>query len=322
MGKIRVEILLKNDCLDYSIFAKFSELELNSFDTIRVRQNKKTKNINYSKEQFNDILANLLKTEDEFVFDANNVKYHFRILKKRHNCFFSITFSPDIFMDIRNKLFSLMNEVFNKDIAIVGYICDGMDNFWQSTEQVANYKDYNKAYEHLKLIQSPIFKHEMIIDIEQNPGHYHIVNDLWFGSCWAMWFGKQYYDYIPETAIASFNEGYENVQLENGARRVILYEDIFSYDNPNSRKVQQKFRDITGMDIVAHDLMKKPPGNIDPTIEILNGSFEHGGTKMMKRYLDSNGEMTKKSKAAKVEVREFVVTDNRWKTVSNEIIDA
>ena len=148
-----------------------------------------------------------------------------------------------------------------------------------------------------------------------------MVDDLWFGSCWAMWFGNDYYQYIPESLIASFKDGFENMQLDSGARRVLLYEDISSFDKLENREIQQKFRYVTGMDVVAHELMNKPPESVDPTIEILNGQFEHGGTKMMKRYLDKENEMIEKSKAVRVEIREFEVIDNRWKTVSSKVVD-
>ncbi|AEV68256.1 hypothetical protein [Acetivibrio clariflavus] len=317
--RVNVEIILKNKCLGYDIFDKFSNLRLISFDTIRIRQNKKTKNVNYSEVQFCEILSNLLKVEDEFVFEAYDKKNHFRILKKKINCIFSISLNPNIFINARNEIFSSINDLFIEDKAIVGHICDGVDYFWQNTEQLENYISYNKSYAHLKLIQNPYFRNDRIVDIEQNPGHSHMVNDLWFGSSWAMWFGIDYYQYIPENLIASFKDGYENVQFDNGARRVLLYEDIFSFDRPENRIIQQKFREITGMDVVAHDLMNRPPENIDPTIEILNGHFENGGTKMMKRYLNNENEMIEKSKAVKVEIREIEVIDNRWKTISIKV---
>lgn len=73
-----------------------------------------------------------------------------------------------------------MDDIFNK--GIVAYICHDEDYTWQNMKDYEYFKLLNKPREHLKLIPSPFFSNDMIVDIEQNPGHSHIVNHLWFGS--------------------------------------------------------------------------------------------------------------------------------------------
>ncbi len=319
---ITLKIILKKDCFDYKVLNGFIALNLIDFKNIRYKVgNKPAKELSFTEEKFDKTLNDLLKTENRFIFEAYDNQYDFRLPKKDNSYLVSFSFSVEKFLQNKTQLFSLIDEVFNKDLAYVAFACHYNDITWQNMDDLEYIKAKNQPYEHLKLIPHPYFKEQMIVDIEQNAGHSHMVDDLWFGSCWAMWFGKDYYNYISETAIESFKDGFENVQLENGARRILLYKDIFDYDNSENRKIQQRFREVTGMDIVAHELMKKPPKDVDPTIEILNGNFEHGGTKIMKRYLDSQNEMIEKSKAVKVEVREFIVIENRWKTVSKEIVD-
>lgn len=319
--KIMLEIVFDNKFIDVKIFQQFHELNLFSYEKIRHRQYRKTKELKYTSEKFIELLNKSIETNDEFMLEISQPLHQFRVIRKEAHSFFSITFPSEIFFEKKNDIFFYINNIFNNSTAIVAYIVCSEDNFWQNMEQTDIYKAFNKPFDYLKLIKSPMFENERIIDIEQNAGHSHIVDDLWFGSCWAMWFGKRYYEYIPESLIASFKDGFENMQLDSGARRVLLYEDISSFDKLENREIQQKFRYVTGMDVVAHELMNKPPDNVDPTIEILNGQFEHGGTKIMKRYLDKENEMIEKSKAVRVEIREFEVIDNRWKTVSNKVVD-
>ncbi|AEV68245.1 hypothetical protein [Acetivibrio clariflavus] len=317
-----LKIVFKKNCLSYDILKWFIALDLIDFKNIRYKKgNKPAKEIVYSKEKFDMILIDLLKNEDRFIFEAYDNQYDFCLPKKDNSFLLSISFNGEIFIKNKTKLFKFIDDIFNNDFGYVAFICHNDDITWQNINDLDYIKAKNQPYEHLKLIPHPYFSGQMIVDIEQNPGHSHMVNDLWFGSCWAMWFGNDYYQYIPENLIASFKDGYENIQLDSGARRVLLYEDIFSFDKPENRIIQKKFRDITGMDVVAHDLMNRPPENIDPTIEILNGHFENGGTKMMKRYLNNENEIIEKSKAVKVEIREIEVIENRWKTISINVVD-
>lgn len=62
------------------------------------------------------------------------------------------------------------------------------------------------------------------------------------------------------------------------------------------------------MDTVAHSLekcLKNADGNTDPEIEFSNGIFANGGTKLIKYYYDSNGNLIRKSRAKKVRICEF-----------------
>lgn len=319
---ITLKIIFKKDCFSNRVLNGFIALNLINFKNIRYKTgNKPAMELSFSQEKFDKILNDLLETENRFIFEAYDNQYDFRLPKKDNSYLVSFSFSVENYMRNKTQLFSLIDEVFNNDLAYVAFICHYNDITWQNTDDIEYIKAKNQPYEHLKLIPHPYFKGQMIVDIEHNSGHSHMVDDLWFGSYYAMWFGKQYYDYIPENSIASFKDGFENLRLESGARRVLLYDDILSYNNPENRKIQQKFKDVTGMDAVAHDLMKKPIENVDPAIEILNGTFKHGGMKLMKRYLDSDNETIEKSRAVKVEIREFSVNDNKWLTIWNEVTD-
>jgi len=319
---IVIKIIMKNKGISLKLFKEFYSLGFN-FETIRYNYKKKATTKKFSEENFDELLSKFLDGNDNFEVDAyNNGPCMISIRRTEQNCNLMITIELNKFIVNRESIFYKTNEIFENSLGIVGYICAREDMLWQNVEQLDYYKVHNKAYNERQLIPSPYFSDDKIIDIEQNPGHYHIVNNIWFGSAWAMWFGKEYYNYIPLKRIESFNMAYENIPLKGSARRVLLYKDVLSYEDNDNRYIQQKFKNVTGMDEVAHILMNKPKENIDSTIEIIEGVFEHGGTKQIKSYIDNDNSLIEKSKASKVEICEMVLNDNKvWETVWREVKD-
>ncbi len=191
---------------------------------------------------------------------------------------------------------------------IVAYKCVSEDYYWQNTDSILSYQVEGRSLDAVKLTHREYGLKEQIIDVEYNPGHVHVVNGIWFGSCYKMWFGKAYYHYIEKDKIKNFKSCYENIELENDVIRIILYEDIWAYNNSQNRKIQWDFRNTVGMDKVAHSLEKCKKNvevDTDPEIELTNGRFENGGLKLIKYYYDINGNLIQKSKAKKVRICEF-----------------
>lgn len=216
-------------------------------------------------------------------------------------------------------LFKSIDNFMQKHNGIVAYACSSKDNFWQNTESIENYQSYGRSTENISLIPSSHFPDDMIVDIEQNPGHYHIVNGVWFGSCWKMWYGSEYFKYIPKDVLASFQNCFENIELENEVINITLYENVWDYDQSENREVQIEFRNQTGIDIIAHELMLievEPTENDNTSIEINTGEFEHQGVRMITYYYDDKGEVVSKSSA--VESRTYEL-DQKGKIVWSEI---
>lgn len=191
---------------------------------------------------------------------------------------------------------------------IVAYKCADEDYYWQNTDSILSYQVEGRSLDEVKLTHREFGLREQIIDVEYNPGHAHMVNGIWFGSCYRMWFGKAYYHYIEKSKIKSFKNCYENVELENGVIRITLYQDIWAYNNSQNRKIQWDFRNTVEMDKVAHSLekcFKNVKVDTDPEIEFANGIFANGGTKLIRYYYDVNGNLIQKSKAKKVRICEF-----------------
>ena len=79
---------------------------------------------------------------------------------------------------------------------------------------------------------------------------------LWFGACAIMYFSELYYKYIPQEIWGKFTDCEENIILENGLRKIVLYNDISDFENSDNRKKQWAFRNQLGIDEVAHKLIQ------------------------------------------------------------------
>lgn len=189
---------------------------------------------------------------------------------------------------------------------IVASKCSLKDDTLQDLEDVDWYKREGGSMWGVKTKYSKTFNRR-IIDTEYNPGHSHYTNGLWFGSCYMMWFGSPYYQYIEKEKLKSFRNCYENVELDNEVIRIRLYENIWDYDKKASRKIQWDFRRSVGIDAVAHRLEEieaKTPIT-DAAIEMFMGNFPNGGTRLTKSYFDDQENNVPKDKATKVRICEF-----------------
>ncbi len=119
-----------------------------------------------------------------------------------------------------------------------------------------------KVPSYIRLIpnrESTSERDKYLIDLESIPTHYHLIKTgdrLWFGACAMMYFSNVYYKYISKEIWEEFTDCEENVVLENGLRKIVLYNDLSDFENPNNSIKQWAFRNQLGIDKVAHKLIK------------------------------------------------------------------
>lgn len=209
---------------------------------------------------------------------------------------------------------AMLHRLMVRDNGMVASKCSSHDDFLQMVEQIDMYECY-KELKDVRFTYRSFGNREKIIDTEYNPGHHHWEDGAWFGSCYCMWFGKDYYRYIPKERLQAFSNCYENTELDNGVTRIRLYEDMWDYDNPANRERQRDFRESVGMDEVAHALHARPKeGTGDPDVEIILKSED--GKRRIHHYLDKKGRPTPKSEA--VSVRTFIYdSDGKFECMEN-----
>lgn len=189
---------------------------------------------------------------------------------------------------------------------MLAYKCSKEDIFWQDMQDISVYEFFNKSMKGLRIIKSPKKINQMVVDIEQNPGHSHNVFRVWFGAWHKMWFGEEYYQFISREKLGAYKNCYENKYLGNNVIRITLFEDIWDYENKKSRKRQLEFRRALAIDEAAELYRKnhKP----DPAVETLFEKGEHGGDKIILYYVDEEGKSSLKSKAKYVKYCEVSST--------------
>lgn len=213
----------------------------------------------------------------------------------------------DIFQVNSACILSIIDKYMLDYNGIVAYVCSLQDLYWQDNEFIDEYELKGRSLEGVVIKKCSIFPDKDIVDIRHNPGHTHIINGIWLGSCWKMWYGKEYFRYVPKYVLVNFTACYENKKLSDDCIRITLYESVWEYDKNENRDIQMDFRKSTGIDEVANNL--KNVGNlsadIDTSIEINEGAFEHGGIRLVKYYYDSKDELTVKSQATEVRIYEL-----------------
>ena len=211
-------------------------------------------------------------------FGSNFMKYDGKILREEieneagkvgidlHLCtekeyFFTYVKEKDVRVIFSLKLLKenqrierMLEELMCNGYGICATKCSSMDDFLQNLESIDLYSHYKGSIKGKRTTHHPDRPRKKIIDIECNPGHHHLKAGIWFGAYHCMWFGKDFYQYIPKEKLKVFSDCYENIELENEVLRITLYEDMWDYENPLNRNRQWDFRRSVGIDEVAHSL--------------------------------------------------------------------
>lgn len=268
----------------------------------------RTKEVKFNNVSFFEGLQKINARESRFTISVLDELGNSITISKRSDqvTHLAIRLDSELFNNFREEILSILTKYFVDVDGIVGNAVSMMDNLLQNSTNLDTYTRANKSLEDIKIIPSPIMKDEMIIDIEQQPGHFHLVGNLWYGCCWKMWFGANY-SHFANDILLSFQECYENRALDNGTVQITLYENVWDYDLPENRARQLAFRKHTGIDEVAHALMKTPKDeNPDPSISIeTEAACTHGEGRLVTYYYNAEGELSPKSQAVRYKSYEF-----------------
>lgn len=217
---------------------------------------------------------------------------------------------------IVDDVIQYVSNVMKEHCGIVSFMSSAEDNFWQNNMDVQYFTLKNKSLSNYKLIPKPMFPDKEIVDVEANPGHHHYTDGAWFGSSWTMWFGKEYFKFIPKEILTGFKNCYENIEFSEDLLRIKLYENIWDYELYENREKQCAFRKWTGIDEVAHTLIKQPKTVDDPAISIqTEDSCKYGGIRRITYYFNRDGNVVTKSKAQVSKIYELAQSgDVLWTT--------
>lgn len=210
-----------------------------------------------------------------------------------------------------------LNDLLNSTKIINATFRDRLDGLLSGSNDISFYEEKGiDTYKLKKVINLP-FKYE-VLDLEQFSRHRHEFGGIEFTSTYIMWFGKDFFKFVPQETLTSFKECVSNETLENGTVRIQLYENINDFNTEETDRRQWAFRRHTNIDEVAEqwnlDYLKMASSNkSSANMEIETGKFEHGGVKLVKMYLDSENSPAPKKLAYKMKCIEY---DSAGKVIS------
>lgn len=200
-----------------------------------------------------------------------------------------------------NDWIEFTDSIFQKDqIGITACFYPENDYFWQQNVDPEQYKLHNRSLEGIEVIQ--ISKHFWSIDRASMPGSSNYFNEIWFGSTWMMWYGQEYFKYIPKDRFMSFPKAFEIKELNEKAIRIQLFESWKDYENTDSRQIQQAFREFLGIDQIVEALEEskaKHGTEPDASIELFTKVEDKFGNSILvhRFYVDQEGNNVLKSQA-------------------------
>jgi hypothetical protein len=212
------------------------------------------------------------------------------------------------------KLLNKLNDLLNSKKIINASFRDYEDSLLSTAYKISSYERRGIDTSSFKKKINIPFKDE-IIDIEQFSRHRHEYGGIEFTSTYIMWFGKDFFKFVPQETLTSFKECTSNEKLENGTVRIQLYENINDYNSEEADRNQWAFRRHTNIDEVAEqwnlDYLKMASNNKSgANMEIETGKFKHGGVKLLKTYFDMNNKSVPKKIASKVVLTEYNYSNN------------
>lgn len=217
--------------------------------------------VTYAEKKFKDF--------DSFNKFYRSNKYRFDLLElKNKTGDFYVGFQQSrrdlrVFGDISKvELFSKLIELFEQH-TLYAYCHNDLDITLSRVNRHRGWiRKLGEIPSYIKLLPNRESTSEIdkyLIDLESIPTHHHLIktgDKLWFGACAIMYFSEVYYKYIPKEKWDNFTNCEENVILENGLRKIVLYDDLSDFENPINRNKQWAFRRQLGIDEVAHKLIQ------------------------------------------------------------------
>lgn len=112
-----------------------------------------------------------------------------------------------------------------------------------------------KKFDRRKLRFSKVLG-QTIIDIEQNPCHNHVFEEIDFCSSWTVYLGNRFLELSGKEAIDAESLGASVIHVGDGVWRITLFQDPFDFDAEENQNKLWEFRRLFRVDDVAHELVE------------------------------------------------------------------
>ena len=302
---VSISVYMKNNP-KYSL-KWMTELKCFNPTGMKLDHYKKGRSVKYKEDVYNKELKQKI-LDDEYriqIDDLNNSVECFVSDYSENVVIATANLEYDIYYLNEKSILSIISDIM-VNVGIVATIEDLTDWFLQNTNDVSDYKVYQKSLAGIPLVEDPYVRGKKIIDVEKLPGYGQQIGSIWVGAAWKIWFGRPYYEFVPRECIERFQECYSNEKISDDCYCITLYKDLNEYSKPENRKRQWKFKEAINFPAVVKKLKEREKNREkNPSIEIKSGNFEHGGMKQFWYYVDSDNNLVKKSNAVKIKIHEY-----------------
>lgn len=304
--RVAIKICIRNNI--ESVREWIEQMMLFSPENMKLKHYKKGRFVPYDEKVFgNEIKKETINSDyNVFIKDLHNSVTCFTNSNSYEVAILTAILEYDIFINNEEMIYGLITQIMNY-IGIVGRIVSLEDNYWQNNIELEPYIRNNKSLSGIPLKKHPIFPDQQAVDVEKLPGYEVQVENIWFGAVWKMWFNDFYYQFVPRENFERFTNCHCNEKISENCRCITLYDDVLTYNEPENREKQWKFKEAIKFKETVNRLreMGTCVDKKDPYIEMFDGNFDHGGKKLFKIYLDNSEGIIAKSKAEKVRVMEY-----------------
>ncbi|BBM51909.1 hypothetical protein JMUB3935_0887 [Leptotrichia trevisanii] len=268
--------------------------------------------------------------EKKFFEEISNEKYknkHVTIYLSTDDFTGSIVYNPnrmyvslskEIYMENEKDVDNFISDIFQKTSSDIGFIEDMKYSFLENEEEIEEFKELGGV-----LIEDRVVKigNEFRIDISKNPGHTKMINGLPIGVYWKMWIGHDYYRYLSQRKLSEYDNCYENIELEDGSRKIVMTETLDEFISEKTDDMKWDFREKMELKKVEEMLYNLPEEDI-PDGELLEETIisKDGKAEYTLTYFDDNMEWMEKAYATKYYlIKHLLDEEGNWISKDGEM---
>ena len=226
--------------------------------------------------------------------------------------------SKEIYMENEKDIDNFISDIFQKTSSDIGFIEDMKYSFLENEEEIEEFKELGGV-----LIEDRVVKigNEFRIDISKNPGHTKTINGLPVGVYWKMWIGHGYYKYLSQKKLSDYSNCYENVELKDGSRKIVMTETLDEFISEKTDDMKWDFREKMELKKVEEMLYNLPEEDI-PDGELLEETIisKNGKAEYTLTYFDNNMEWMEKAYATKYYlIKHLLDEEGNWISEDGEM---
>ena len=229
-----------------------------------------------------------------------------------------ISMNKEVYMENKEEIDNFISNLFQKIQADIGFLEDDTYRYLENEEDIEGFEEAGG-----KLIEDRVVKidNELKIDTSKNPGHTKMINGLPIGVYWKMWIGHHYYRYLSQKKLSEYDNCYENIELEDGSRKIVMTETLDEFISEKTDDMKWEFREKMELKKVEEMLYNLPEEDI-PDGELLEETIisKDGKSEYTLTYFDDNMEWMEKAYATKYYlIKHLLDEEGNWISEDGEM---